>query len=264
MTDTSPGLSPLRRRGLLGALTAALPAAAAGRAAAQAPAAAPSAPASPPTPPVAPHAAWLFFNAAEARLVEAMVARLVPADALGPGAKEAGVAAYIDRQLAGAWGAGNNFYAKGPFREGTPQQGYQLAFTPAAMFRTALPLVDQRSAALNKGLAFADCPPATQDDMLTAMQAGRFDLSPVPSAAFFAALLDATMEGFFADPIYGGNQGMVGWRLVGFPGAYDSYEQTVELWGMTWPSPPISIAEGGAGHAMEAHEARPPQEGRHP
>jgi gluconate 2-dehydrogenase gamma chain len=73
--------------------------------------------------------AWLFFNAEEARTADAALARLIPADDNGPGAREAGVVVFLDRQLAGAWGQGDHFYRKGPFLPGTPQQGYQLAFT---------------------------------------------------------------------------------------------------------------------------------------
>ena len=65
-------------------------------------------------------------------------ARLIPADAKWPGALEAGVPNYIDKQLAGAWGAGERLYRSGPWRPGTPTQGYQLPFTPAELFRTAL------------------------------------------------------------------------------------------------------------------------------
>src|SRR5262245_22182148 len=80
--------------------------------------------------PAAPHG-WRFFNLKESRAIEAIVARLIPADENGPGALEAGVAVFMDLQLASAWGNGDHFYRSGPFRAGTPQQGYQLAFTPA-------------------------------------------------------------------------------------------------------------------------------------
>jgi hypothetical protein len=51
-----------------------------------------------------------------------------------------------DKQLAGAWGAGERLYRSGPWQPGTPRQGYQLPFTPAERFRTAL-------SAINKDLA---------------------------------------------------------------------------------------------------------------
>src|ERR1700704_4218035 len=83
-------------------------------------------------------AGYLFFNAPEAAFVEAAVLRLIPADDLGPSAVAAGVPTYIDRQLHGAWGAGERLYRSGPWLPGQPTQGYQLPFTPAELFRTAL------------------------------------------------------------------------------------------------------------------------------
>src|SRR5215468_12270663 len=67
--------------------------------------------------------AWRFFNGDEARAAEAAVARLIPSDDTGPGASEAGVAAFIDLELAGAWGNGEQLYRQPPFTSGTPQQG---------------------------------------------------------------------------------------------------------------------------------------------
>ena len=92
---------------------------------------------------------WHFLTSAEVRALEALVSLVIPADELGPGAKEAGVVVFLDRQLGGAWGAGAHFYRSGPFQNGTPQQGYQLAFTPAEMFRTCLAKLDQSAAAQN-------------------------------------------------------------------------------------------------------------------
>ena len=81
---------------------------------------------------------YLFFNTDEAAFIEAAVARLIPADDRWPGALEAGVPNYIDKQLNGAWGAGERLYRNGPWQAGTPSQGYQLPFTPAELFRTAI------------------------------------------------------------------------------------------------------------------------------
>ena len=49
-------------------------------------------------------APYSFLNADDAAFIEASVARLIPADETGPGALEAGVPTFIDRQLAGAGG----------------------------------------------------------------------------------------------------------------------------------------------------------------
>ena len=194
-----------------------------------------------------PHA-WRFFNRNEVRAVEAAVARLIPADELGPGAKEANVAVFLDMQLAGAWGSGDNLYRQGPFLAGTPQQGYQLSSTPAQMFRIGLAKLDEGARRLHSGTAFADLAPARQDALLAQTEQGQVDFGGLPSGVFFAALLDATMEGFFGDPMYGGNLDMIGWKLVGFPGVYASYANDIERHGVAWTRPPVSITDGGAHH----------------
>ncbi|SAI52152.1 gluconate dehydrogenase subunit [Bordetella ansorpii] len=194
-----------------------------------------------------------FFNQQEAQAVDALVARLIPADDLGPGAKEAGVTTFLDEQLAGAWGAGDQLYRQGPFEQGTPEQGYQLSFTPAEMFRRGLAELD---AAVRKqdGKPYAELSAGQQDEWLRQMQSGKADFSPLPSAVFFQALLDGTIEGFFSDPMYGGNAGMVGWKLVGFPGAYASFSNDIERHGVIWAGEPVSIAMARP-HQMEpAHE----------
>src|SRR4029077_14347706 len=69
---------------------------------------------------------YLFFNADEVLFIEAACERLIPADDSGPGALGAGVPNYLDKQLGGAWGAGERLYRSGPWAAGTPSQGYQL------------------------------------------------------------------------------------------------------------------------------------------
>src|SRR4051794_35285796 len=154
--------------------------------------------------------AYVFFNPAEAAFIEAAVARLIPKDETGPGALEAGVPEYIDRQLAGAWGAGERLYRAGPWHPGTPSQGYQLPFTPAEMFRAAMRNVDP---------AFSRMSARDQDAYLDALQKEKRDLGGVPSNIFFESLLEVTIEGFFSDPAYGGNRDMAAWKMIGFPGA---------------------------------------------
>jgi len=182
-----------------------------------------------------------FFNPREAQAMDAIAARLIPADDLGPGAKEAGVTYFLDGQLAGAWGAGDQLYRQGPFREGTPEQGYQLSFTPAEMIRRGLASLDEATRRQD-GKPFAELDAKRQDAWLVAMQEGKADFAPLPSAIFFQALLEATIEGFFSDPMYGGNRDMVGWKLVGFPGAYASFSNDIERHGVAWAGQPVSIA----------------------
>src|ERR1700686_3327474 len=187
---------------------------------------------------------YLFLNDVEAAFIVAAVARLIPVDDRWPGAVEAGVPNYIDKQLAGAWGAGERLYRNGPWQPGTPSQGYQLPLTPAELFRTAL-------GAINKELSktpFAEMSPEQQDGYLKSLDAGGKDLGGVPSDVFFAHLWQSTLEGFFSDPVYGGNRDMVAWQMIGFPGAYASYYDLVDQHGIKIDRPPMSLAEDARGH----------------
>jgi gluconate 2-dehydrogenase gamma chain len=203
---------------------------------------------------VGPKPVYLFFNAAEARFVEAACERLIPADAVGPGALGAGVPNYLDKQLGGAWGAGERLYRSGPWMAGTPSQGYQLPFTPAELFHTALRTINQDLA--KRGTAFADLNAEAQDTYLKALEAGAHHLDGVPSAVFFDLLLQMTVEGFFSDPVYGGNRNMVAWRMIGFPGAYAEYYEAVDRHGVKFEREPMSLAEDGHGQ-LHLHEDIP-------
>jgi gluconate 2-dehydrogenase gamma chain len=187
---------------------------------------------------------YRFFNAEEAAFVEAAVARLIPADETWGGALEAAAPNYMDLQLAGAWGAGERLYRSGPWQPGVPGQGYQLPYTPAELFHKALAAVHKESA----GAAFAHGTATQQDDYLKGLQTGNRDLGGVPSNVFFDHLWELTLEGFFSDPVYGGNRDMLSWRMIGFPGAYASYYDVVDRHGMKFDRPPMSLAEDANRH----------------
>ena len=189
----------------------------------------------------APAQAYIFFNPAEATFIEAAVARLIPRDDVGPGAVEAGVPNYIDRQLAGAWGAGERLYRSGPWQQGAPTQGYQLPFTPAELFRTAIRAVNQEHP------GFAKLTPKDQDTFLDALHKSTEDLGGVPSNVFFESLLEVTIEGFFADPVYGGNRDMTPWKMIGFPGAYADFYEYVDKHNVAYTAPPTSLAQDANG-----------------
>lgn len=207
------------------------------------------------------HGAYTFLTRAEARFVEAAVARLVPADDLGPGALEAGVPYFIDQQLQGKFGLAAKWYMQGPWPEGTEQQGYQLKLTPQEVYRVCIPAIDMH-AEENEGGLFADLDPARQDAVLTALENGELSIEPLPDGLlsnFWQILLDNTMQGYFADPAYGGNQDKVGWRLVGFPGVAAAYRNVMEAYyGRRYLVEPVSIADihsgeietDGNGHAV--------------
>lgn len=200
---------------------------------------APDGPHAPPSP------AYRFFNATEAAFMEAATTRLIPPDDTGPSAMEAGVVDYIDGQLAGAWGAGERLYRSGPWQPGSPSQGYQLPLTPAELFRNAIRAIG-RDLANQGGRGFADLAPAEQDAYLSALEAGKKDLDGIPSKTFFETLLEMTVQGYFADPAYGGNRGMAAWEMIGFPGAYANYYPWVDKHGMAFLRRPMSFAENGA------------------
>ncbi len=189
---------------------------------------------------------WRYFDVEEAAAVDAIVDRLIPADGNDPGGREAGVPEFIDRQLAGSWGAGQQFYAAGPFASGTPRQGYQLPHTPAALVREGLARLRPAAEARLGGRRLEEARPEDLDALLRSLERGETKLDPIPSPVFFRQLLDLVMEGFFSDPVYGGNRGMAGWKLVGFPGAHATHAQEIERHGMAWRRPPISMADPDA------------------
>lgn len=189
---------------------------------------------------------YSFFNADEVRFIEAATARLIPADEAGPGALEAGVPQFIDTQLAGAWGAGERLYRSGPWRPGEATQGYQLPFTPAELFHTALRGLQEHVKA-HHGAAFDELSPAQQDAYLTTLQNENVDLNGVPSKVFFESLWGMTVEGFFSDPVYGGNRDMVSWKMIGFPGAHASFYELVDKHGVAYQREPISIGSNARG-----------------
>jgi gluconate 2-dehydrogenase gamma chain len=184
---------------------------------------------------------WQFFTADEAATVEAIVDRLIPPDDHGPGAKDAGCAVYLDRQLAGPFGRSEGLYMRPPFLKALPTQGYQDADAPAARYRKGLAAIAAYVKDNFAGKAFQNLAPADQDKVLTDVEKGTAKLGDVNGASFFSLLLSGTQEGFFADPIYGGNRDMVGWKLVGFPGARYDYRDWIERYNEKYPLPPVSI-----------------------
>ena len=136
-----------------------------------------------------------FFNDDDARTITAFTERLMPGAPGKPGATEAGVLNYIDLALAGAYADQQDFYRRG---------------------------VAQLDAHCTKAYAkpFRSLTAEQQDETITALEQGKAAEFVWPSAqAFFNTVRTHTMEGMFADPIYGGNKDFAGWRLVGFPGA---------------------------------------------
>ncbi len=184
---------------------------------------------------------WLFFTADEAAAVEALADRFIPPDPNTPGGKQAGCAVYIDRQLAGPFGSSAGLYTSPPFITGTPQQGSQSADPPAVAYRKALAALDRYCRA-QPGKPFAELPSEQQDQVLSGLEAGSVQLEGSDGKSFFEMLLKNMQEGFFADPIYGGNKDMCGWKMIGYPGAHYDYRDWVGRHNERYPHPPVSIS----------------------
>ncbi|WGD55153.1 gluconate 2-dehydrogenase subunit 3 family protein [Bradyrhizobium sp. CB1650] len=174
-------------------------------------------------------------------MIEAAVDRLIPPDNRGPGGRDAGCAVFIDRQLAGPYGRSEGRYTRPPFVPSAATQGYQLPDSPAARYRMGLKALADYIKSNFAGKTFGDLAPNEQDVVLKGFESGSVALKDVKSAEFFALLLANTQEGFFADPIYGGNRDMTGWRLIGFPGARYDYRDWVERHNEPYLLPPVGI-----------------------
>jgi len=166
-----------------------------------------------------------FFKATEATAIAAACERIFPSDESGPGAKEAGVIIYIDRQLAGPFGRDRYRYTKAPFVESVPEHGYQGKANPQEIYRDGLRQL---------GEDFADLDAAKQDERLRAIE----------STAFFRMLSTHTIEGMFSDPMHGGNAGRIGWQLIGYPGPLMSYRDEIDKnYGQPWRRKPLSLEQ---------------------
>jgi gluconate 2-dehydrogenase gamma chain len=190
-----------------------------------------------------------FFNIHEAQTVDAIAARILPGTADDPGAHEAGVVFYIDGKLGGTnLGYSLKTYQQGPFPVVSEQPvtveaassrdiydyvtvageqiarfGYQSVQTPQEVYRQGLGYVDAYAQTKFKK-NFIDLSADQQDQILTDMAADKATGFDGPSGlAFFTTLRNDTIEGMFSDPMYGGNRDLVGWKLIGYPGAQRIY-----------------------------------------
>jgi gluconate 2-dehydrogenase gamma chain len=139
------------------------------------------------------------LNVDESAAIKAFTERLMPGAPGKPGATDANVLNYIDLALAGAYSDQLDFYRRGIA---------QLDAYCQATFKEP----------------FAKLSAARQDEVITALEQGKATGFTYPTAqAFFNTLRTHTIEGMFADPVYGGNKDFAGWRLVGFPGAHPAF-----------------------------------------
>ena len=165
-----------------------------------------------------------FFTAEEARVVAAACERIFPSDASGPGATEAGVVIYIDRQLAGPYGRDKYRYTKGPWVESFPEHGYQGKENPQETYRLGLKDLGNFTAL------------STEEQ--------NKKLAEIERPHFFQLLRAHTIEGMFCDPMHGGNAGLIGWQLIGYPGPQMSYRNEIDKhFGQPWRPKPASLEQ---------------------
>jgi gluconate 2-dehydrogenase gamma chain len=165
-----------------------------------------------------------FFTAGEARVITAACERIFPNDASGPGATEAGVVVYIDRQLAGPYGRDKYRYTKGPWVQSIPEHGYQGPENPQQTYRQGLRVLGDFTA-------------LSTDEQIA-------KLKSIETTRFFQMLRTHTIEGMFCDPMHGGNAGLIGWQMVGYPGPHMSYREDVDKhFGEKWRPKPASLEQ---------------------
>lgn len=181
-----------------------------------------------------------FFTRDERMFVTAATARLIPEGDDQTGALTAAVPFFIERQLAGRYGAAETWYMEGPFEKGEPEQGYQLAYTPAQLYRSAIGEINQWCRQTFQQ-PFHKLDAIQQDDILHRLEKGDLKLAKVPAKNFFDMLWQNTQEGFLADPMYGGNQAFTGWKLIGFPGPRYNYVQDIRHYGQRYTQPTVGL-----------------------
>ncbi|WP_222919801.1 gluconate 2-dehydrogenase subunit 3 family protein [Natrinema sp. SYSU A 869] len=192
-----------------------------------------------------------YFTIQQARVVHDLTARIYPSDDNGPGAPEAGVVYFIDKQMNSAWGRGDRWYMQAPFAGKDPTepfeddaerpedietdvevpwaetnpsetQGWQYALTPNEAYDQGIAAIEEYVAAeADDAESFTELDGNQQDEVVSALEEGAvetFEDTDIDPDGFFLLIRQNTIEGMFSDPMYGGNREMIGWRLKGFPG----------------------------------------------
>lgn len=186
---------------------------------------------------------YLTLTKAEAAFLIAAADTIIPADALSPAASACGVIDFIDCALAGPYGEGARLYRDGPIVKGKPEHGYQLALTPREFFRAGIVAAETWTKARFGG-ALAVLDEDRRAAALRDMESGAARFDDFDAREFFDALVAIVAEGFFADPYYGGNRDLAGWKMIGYPGLPADYQSAIERFrGKRYPGAPRSIGD---------------------
>jgi gluconate 2-dehydrogenase gamma chain len=189
---------------------------------------------------------YLSFGPSEGAFVEALMNHMCPRDDLTTNGVDCGLAAYIDRQLAGGFGQGERLYMAGPWPTGKPQHGYQSPLLPDAAFKLGIARVNE-ICKTRFSRTFDGLSPSDAENVLQTVSAGR----AVPHATWLKDWFDDLVyplftEACFADPLYGGNRGKVFWAAIGYPGLPATHARDiVDYRGKPYPDAtnPKSIAD---------------------
>jgi gluconate 2-dehydrogenase gamma chain len=190
---------------------------------------------------------FLTLNITEQAIVEDVAETMIPTDQNGPGAKEAGVVYFIDKRLAEEYGNNAKMYMVGPFiqpNQTTPitvggvtysqgsaparissGTGYQYPINLREFWRNGLSFLNDYAKSAY-GNSFANLTNDQRTQVLTDLWNNKPTNFTGPNPKeFFSEMHNLVMEGFFSDPIYGGNIDLVSWKLVGFNGTNDGTAQ---------------------------------------
>ncbi len=180
----------------------------------------------------------LFFDEHQWATIEAATARIIPTDH-HPGAREAEVVRFIDRYVCGT----DFIYASAKGDGFLRMDGKELAVWQERAVRRqrvyaeGIARLDELSVQIH-GDQFVKLTNDHQDAVLEALSgapkpvtyslsAAQASASGLPTANvpvtddaidFFDMLVMHTRQGFYSDPIYGGNKDRIGWRVIGFDG----------------------------------------------
>lgn len=168
------------------------------------------------------HALEYFTRREDFDLLGQATERIFPEDENGPGAIGLGVPYYIDHQLAGKWGINAKDYRYGPFHDGERVQGYQSQLKYHQIYDLGIEAIESYSQSTFED-SFTSLDGEQQDEVLVALENDEVEIPGLKSSFFFDILRQSTIEGAYADPLYGGNKDMQGWKMKQYPGVQMSY-----------------------------------------
>lgn len=210
-----------------------------------------------------PREEFLAFSERQAAIVEALTSRILPGTPDDPGAREAGVVYFIDHLLSRNSGIHEPTYTAWPYArtyEGdTPPEtdndetiwvkaseisryGYQAPLSPLGVYEIGIEATETY-AQQTFGRPLVELEESELDEIIWDLLDDEVNgFEQFSSSGFFHTLRRHTAEGMFSDPVYGGNRDMVGWKLVGYPGAQRGYSPEL-LHREGWDQPPQGLRE---------------------